>query len=240
MAAAALDLVAPPMCLACGDEAMRRLGLGERCLRRLPVSAPCPCPRCAAPLGPGASQRGCAGCEEAHPRFAATVAAGPYAGFLGELVRRAKYGRDPLLATVLGRLLVTAVERSGLADGVDGVVPVPTTRRRLRERGFHLAEALSLEVARSVGKPVRTTWLERVGEPPAQAALPRSLRREAARGTVALRAPWWRMGPPRGITGATVLLVDDVLTTGSTANACTRALLAGGAREVRLAVATRA
>ena len=239
-AAAALDLLAPPVCLACGVEESSQHGLGDACLRLLPPAPSAPCSRCAAPRGPGSDGEGRAACCRPRVRFECAVAAGPYAGFLGELVRRAKYGNDPVLAVPLRGLLVEAVAEWPARQGVSVVVPVPGTRSRVRERGFHLAELLADAVATALDVPLRDSWLARVGEPEPQAALPRSRRRLAARDTVSLREPrfpWERR--PR-LAGATALLVDDVLTTGATADACARVLLAAGASEVRVAVVARA
>src|SRR5438477_12232082 len=104
-AAAALDLVAPPACLSCSDALPARAGLCVRCLLHLRPQPRDPCPRCAAPLGPGADPSACHACETLRPRFSAAVAAGPYPRLMGELVRRAKYGRDPVLAAPLAELL---------------------------------------------------------------------------------------------------------------------------------------
>jgi len=247
---AALDVAAPPACLACSAELAPRpglpdlglpgLGLCGRCLQLVGRPWPDPCPRCAGPLGPGAPVSSCTHCARWPPRFSAAVAAGPYAGFLGELVRRAKYGRDPLLVTPLARLLRDAVITWPGREGVDAVVPVPATRQRRRERGFHAADVLASAVARALALPCRDRWLRRVGEPAPQAALPRTERRAAARGTVEVARGALRLLPPPAVAGLTVLVVDDVLTTGSTADACATALLAAGARDVRVAVATRA
>ena len=173
------------------------------------------------------------------PKFDAAVAAGPYAGFLGELIRRSKYGRDDLLAVPLRELLAASVSEWPARRGLTVVVPVPGTRSRTRERGFHLADLVAERIADELRLPLRCEWIERVGEPVPQAALPRSKRRVAARGTVALSAPRRLRAAPR-IAGQHVLIVDDVLTTGATANECARVLRTAGAASVRLAVCTRA
>lgn len=181
----------------------------------------------------------CTACAELRPRFTAAVAAAVYPGLAGELIRRAKYGRDPLLAVPLGGLLADALARWPGRAGLTAVVPVPPSRARLRERGFHLAELVAERLADDLGVPLRLRWLERVGDPLQQAALPRTERRRAARGTVRVAARAWPLPAPR-VTGESVLLVDDVLTTGATANECARVLRSAGAASVRVAVCARA
>jgi predicted amidophosphoribosyltransferase len=224
---------------------MGEFSLCARCRRLVPPPRLGPCPVCAAALGPGADPSVCRDCERLRPRFVATVAAAPYAGFVGELVRRAKYGHDPLLAVPLADLLRSALRGSPVAAGIDAVLAVPPHPGRAAERGFHLADLLASSAAEEVRAPLRLDWLVRVGDPVPQAALPRTERRQAARGTVALRAthaawarPRWTRPPDP--SGCRVLVVDDVLTTGATVNECARVLLAAGAKEVRVAVATRA
>lgn len=239
LAVAALDAVAPPSCLACDAARRVAVGLCGTCLRRAPPPHAAPCRRCAAPRGPGAEIEGCRKCAEASPRFTRAVTAGPYAGFLGELLRRAKYGPDPLLMRPLTERFREALHDWDGCLGVDLVVPVPSTRRRVRRRGFDPALLLARAAARDVGAPLSPRTLGRIGDPQPQASLPRSERRLAARGTVDCPPPCrWRFRPP--VAGRTVLLVDDVLTTCATANACTRALLAAGAKEVRVAAVLRA
>jgi len=87
--------------------------------------------------------------------------------------------------------------------------------------------------------PLCAGWLVRVGDPVPQAALARTERRRAARGTVALGSPRWPWRAPR-VAGRRVLVVDDVLTTGATANECARVLVDAGAECVRVAVCARA
>ncbi len=247
---AALDLVAPPRCLACsGDDALHA-GLCRRCLALVGGPAADPCPRCAGPLGPGAPVGACQDCAALEPAFVAAVAAAPHGGLLGELVRRAKYGRDELLAVPLATLLAEAVAAWPPARSVACVVPAPTTARRRAEHGFHLAELLAESVARRLRVPALPRALVRTGDPPPQAALHRAERRLAARGTVeppatrgvtrGLARLGLRVGADDALAGRRVLLVDDVLTTGATADACARALLRLGAADVVVAVASRA
>jgi len=243
-AGAALDLIAPPRCLACDAEDALRFGLGAGCLRLLRRVPEAPCPVCCAALGAGAPASACVPCSRLSPRFCAAIAGVAYAGLGGELVRRAKYGRDPLLSVPLAGLLVSAVDEWPPASRIDEVVSVPSTPRRRQQRGFNLAELVADPIARRCGVPFNPRRLARVGEPAPQAALTRAQRRRAAAGTVRLervsRLMRFLARGRNGMRGRSVLLVDDVLTTGATANACARALLDAGAREVLVAVATRA
>ncbi len=180
------------------------------------------------------------------PRFAAAAAGAPYTGLAAELVRRAKYGHDRLLALPLAALTRRAARGLPECAWVDDLVPVPASGRRRRERGFDLAELLADDLARVLRLPLQRHWLTRVGDPAPQASLGETERRLAACATVAYCGPRtarraFRL--PRRATsveGSRVLLVDDVLTTGATANACAAALLSAGAAWVAVVVAVRA
>src|SRR5262245_19950589 len=115
---AALDLLAPRDCLSCGGHGQERAGLCSVCERRLRPAPRDPCFGCGAPLRPGADPDACIPCAVLRPKFRGAVAVGPYAGFLGELIRRAKYGRDPVLAAPLAELLAGAVRAWSGRDGV--------------------------------------------------------------------------------------------------------------------------
>jgi ComF family protein len=110
-------------------------------------------------------------------------------------------------------------------DGAAAVVPVPLSRRRRRERGFNQAELIARAVAREARLPLRSRVLRKTREAPPQAGLSAAARRKNA-----LSA--YRARLPRSLRGKTLLLVDDVLTTGATAESAARALLAAGAGAV--------
>ncbi len=139
---------------------------------------------------------------------------------LREAIHSFKYRRRRSLAGPLGALLVEAVPER-LHD-CDAVIPVPLHTVRLRERGFNQSDLLAVPVAVALSKPVDSR-LVRARATEHQVGMDRHARETNVRGAFA----WQGSTAPRS-----VLLLDDVLTTGSTMRECARALRAGGAREV--------
>ncbi len=162
------------------------------------------------------------------------IALGAYRGDLGRLVRAAKYRPDRRLLTLIGTALGYRA-RAAFADPAPAcsVVPVPGDRSRLRRRGVDHALIVAAAVATALGpRAVLRPGLRRVRRTRPQARLSDAERRANLHGAIA-----WRSG---ALNGTTVLLVDDVLTTGATARACRAALTAAGAGRVVVAVAAQA
>ena len=233
----ALDLLWPRACHVCGGTlgGTREPWFCPPCREGLPLFADGDdlCATCGRPLGPATATGGCPDCRRLRPRFEAVRAAGAYRGGLRRLVTAFKYGRRPAFAWPLGDLLAARLAGWGpLRDGAI-LVPFPTTAAARRRRGFDPPALLAAEVARRLRLPVAEGVLVRAGEPPPQASLPRSGR---------LHAPRWTVGAarPGAVRGRVVLLVDDVLTTGATADEAARVLRAAGATRVLVAVAARA
>ncbi|WP_244495014.1 ComF family protein, partial [Bosea sp. Root483D1] len=146
-------------------------------------------------------------------------------GTARELVHRLKYGDRTELALMLGRMMAQA-GRELIAEA-DLVVPVPLHRFRLWTRRFNQAAALAATIARQSKLPCAPQALARVKRTKQQVGLTRAQRAENLQGAFKVLPA---MRPQ--IEGRRILLVDDVLTTGSTANAASRALLRGGASAV--------
>ncbi|MFZ5482477.1 MAG: ComF family protein [Myxococcota bacterium] len=145
---------------------------------------------------------------------------GPYGGPVGAMVRAGKYGGNEAVLWALGRHCAWGEQ----IEDVDVVVAVPSSPWRRLVRGMNPADLLACPVASCLGLPLMHPLVRRRSAP--QAAQTRSRRAANARGAYAAVAP---------IAGR-VLLVDDVLTTGATAQACAEELLGAGADEVRLLV----
>ncbi|MFN2322184.1 MAG: ComF family protein [Trueperaceae bacterium] len=162
------------------------------------------------------------------------IALGAYRGDLGRLVRAAKYRPDRRLLALLGTALGHRVHEAFADAAPDcSVVPVPGDRSRLRRRGLDHALLVATAVAAALGpRALLLPELRRVRSTRPQAGLSDAERSANLHGAIA-----WRQG---ALNGATVVLVDDVLTTGATARACRSALTAAGAGRVVVAVAARA
>lgn len=220
--APALDLLYPPTCLLCGAPGAGDLDLCRGCADALPWLAGA-CHLCALPLpAPDASR--CPACARRPPPWERLVAPLRYEGVVTLLVHRLKYRGRLDAARLLGRLLGRALASQGAA-APDLLVPVPLHPGRLRERGFNQSLELARPLARAWGLALRPAAVCRTRATPPQAGLGARERRAN------LRAAFAPVGP---LDGERVALIDDVVTTGSTVEAVTRALLAGGAAAVQV------
>jgi len=228
-------LVWPDTCIACGTNEPTHRGLCEACSRDLlSLTALRACPRCGSTLGPGikADLDGCWTCPETMFRFARLVRVGPYAPPLEPAIQRMKYRRRGQGTRELAALLAEAVAARCADVALDVAVPVPMHWLRRLRRGSNHSAGLAAGLARRLRIPLGRE-LVRVRNTPPQVGLPASRRAENVRRAFAVPHP-------KTIDGAGVLLVDDVMTTGATANEATRALLAAGAERVIVAVLARA
>jgi ComF family protein len=232
----ALDALFPADCGACDRPlpAGAAAALCASCLAAMrPLSGPV-CTRCGVPVVDGA--RLCPPCTRREPCFATARAAGLYltaarpgADPLAVCVQRLKYAGRRDLAPVLGALLA---ERYPFGQAVL-LVPVPLHRSRLRARGFNQAALLAQELARRRGLPVALRALVRRRQTRAQPGLDSTARRRNLADAFEVRLP-------ARVVGRSIVLVDDVLTTGATADACATALLRAGVARVDVYTVGRA
>lgn len=231
-AEAVADLVWPRVCLVCDAPFDGKAGPGSicECCRKAMLAEPDEtCPRCTSTVGPHTDlSEGCARCRGVPYRFASGVRLGPYTGPLRDAVLRMKASSGEPLAETLGRLWAARKEQL-LAAKPDVVVPVPLHWRRRWVRGYNQSESLAVGLGVGLGLKCRPRALVRVRPTPTQRAQSPTERWENVKDA-------FRPGRTAAVRGLTVLLVDDVMTTGATADAAAAALKAAGAAQVHLAV----
>ncbi|MDD6088370.1 MAG: ComF family protein [Desulfovibrionaceae bacterium] len=223
-------------CLACGEPFAVPFGgsLGERyvcqsCLSALRQKKVRRCSLCGMPLFQDCLSDVCFSCTAANPPWKRLYFTGYYEGLLREMILRGKFhGELPLL-----RFMGMALGASVPAEcSIDAVVPIPLHTRRLRSRGYNQAQILAAPVADRLRVPLKSLWLERVVNTVSQVEL-QDRQRRTGNLAGAFRAS-------SRISGRRILLIDDVMTTGTTLKEASQTLLDAGAAEVHLAVAARA
>ncbi len=230
----ALGLLYPPECALCGRPLNDDLPQGpsgflcEGCQQELGRERLKPpyCVRCGEPLPPSGIDL-CRGCALGRVPFERARSYGLYEGRLARLVRLFKYHKEPALAGALSSLLAEVVAREGLE--FEGITYVPLGRRRLRERGFNPAERLARALGKLCGKPVFPA-LRKARETVPQEALSRRERLLNLRGSFA---------PLGRARCESVLLVDDVYTTGATVRECASVLREAGYERVFVVTVAR-
>ena len=230
-------LLFPDSCRICQRpvESFSTVPICEDCFGSIRPYEGLECDRCGLFLQGSAPLHGtslCGLCRRGTFSFEQARSFASYEGALRDLIQRFKYDGFRPLARPLGKCLAEAVGRLG-EDGWDLVVPVPLHSRRQRERGFNQAELLAARLSRLCGIPLGTKDCVRVRETRPQTGLRAAERRKNVAGA-------FHVPNPRRIRSRRVLLVDDVLTTGATADACARALLLAGAKAVWVATLARA
>ena len=231
----ALDLLLPPQCLTCEAPVAAHGLFCATCFTAVTlIGDPC-CTRCGLPFA-SAAQGGrdgtCDACRAAPPRFAHARAALRYDAAARKLILPMKHADRGELAALLAPFLLRA--GAPLLDAAEVLVPVPLHRWRLFARRYNQAALLARALGRLAHRPVLPDALRRLRPTASLGGKSAAERAAELAGAFAVRAS----RVPR-IAGRRVLLIDDVLTSGATANACAEALLAAGARSVDVLAAAR-
>jgi ComF family protein len=228
-------LLLAPQCAACQEVLERPLSspVCPACWRAVPAITPPWCVRCGDALPSWrASLPLCPRCRRRGSGFLIARSAGRYDGSLRLIVHAFKYDGRRALAAPLAALMRTA--GADLLAGADAVIPVPLHPWRAVRRGFNQAD----DLARHLGPPVwRVLRRRRAG--PAQAGLPAAQRHGNVRAAFALNPLALAVRPAR-LRNRSVVLVDDVMTTGATLEACGRLLAGAGVRSVAALTVARA
>ena len=229
---ATAGLLFPPVCVVCRrglTHAFESILLCPLCRTQLSEARPC-CQRCARPLPVGAGiRRHCSACRKSRFRFDGTTAVGTYGGLLRETVIRMKQETNDSLALSIGQLLAQRQQQHAKPDLI---APVPMHWLRRLTRGVNCPEVLGEVLGSRLGVPVTGDLLYCRRKARKQGILLPSERRANVRGAYAASRGY-------DIKGAQILLVDDVMTTGSTAHEIARVLVRAGAARVSVAVVAR-
>jgi ComF family protein len=227
-----VDVALPPLCVAC-REPVAGTGLCAACWAKLSFIAPPYCERLGIPFpydpGPGILSMEALADPPAYGRARAAVR---YDDIARPLVHALKYGDRLDLAPTMGQWMAHAGRE--IVAGADAIVPVPLHWRRQWARRFNQSALLGEVVAKASGVPVAYGALKRVKATPQQVGLSQAERAANVQG--AFRVP---ANGKAEVMGRKLLLIDDVLTSGATVDACARALLRAGATSVDVLVFAR-
>lgn len=230
---AASDLLWPRRCYLCAGQLAEEPNpdcFCPACLAAITTDPHQTCPRCATTVGPHTDTTdGCPRCRAEKFAFDTAVRLGPYDGPLREAILRAKESEG--VAETLGRVWALARGEQLSALRADVVVPVPLHWRRRWDRGFNQSEAVARGLAAVLGLPLLPFAVRRVRATPKQVGTSRA---ERLRNVDGAFAP--ARFPAQRLTDLRVLLIDDVLTTGATASAASRAVRQAGAAQVAVGV----
>jgi ComF family protein len=233
---AALNLFYPPVCQICGEERGTAAEgyIGPACRGRVKfVTAPY-CERCGLPFEGEISQPfQCANCQEVTLYFRSARSAVVADGLMLDVIHRYKYSRSLWFEPFLAGLLIDSAAPALAAEAWDFIVPVPLFPVKKREREFNQAERLAARLGRAMKIPVNARLLRRVKPTMTQTRLTRQQRAENVHGAFAFCGG-------KKLAGEKIVLLDDVLTTGATTNACARALRRAGAGEICVWTVARA
>lgn len=213
----------PGSCLLCSDDAGESI-ICPRCQSDLPaLPTDRLCPRCALPTTHGEH---CGSCLQDPPHYTRAIAVWAYEFPADRLVHALKYQHRLVVASWLGACLAERLTAAGQI-----LLPMPLHAERLRERGFNQAGEIARSIARRLSLPYRPDFLQRQRPTRPQAELPPGERQRNVRGAFSCSGD---------LSGCHVVLVDDVMTTGASANECARILRLHGASEITLLIAARA
>lgn len=190
------------------------------------------CKVCAKAVAENEGEYLCEECGEHPPAYDRAACALRFEGRAREIILDFKFNRHLWLTDDFVDWLEAAVRARFVVSAIDVVVPMPATLFNRWDRGYNQTELLARKLAARIDRRLETGALARRGRPKRQSTLSEAERRENVKGTFAVRHPEW-------VRGRTVLLVDDILTTGSTMSAAAAALKAAGASRVLAATLAR-
>lgn len=217
----------PPQCPCCerfSEEGKQ--GFCSNCLSQIRWIEPPFCSICGIPfISREVETHPCGACVTHRKYFTIARALGAFEGSFQEAIHRWKYEGKTYLTPFFADWMAEGLNRHWEFGSLDLLIPVPLHTRRLRERGFNQALLLVRELSRRTGIPYRKSILQKKKSTIPQVNLSGAEREKELRGT-------FRVIGKEELSGLSVLLIDDVYTTGATVNECSKVLLRGGAKKV--------
>ncbi|WP_395394820.1 double zinc ribbon domain-containing protein [Novosphingobium sp. BL-8A] len=227
-----IDLVFPPRCPLCGAAIAAQNGLCPGCWGTLAIPGDPSCGTCSRPFADGIIDGSiCAPCLAEPPRHDGIAAATLYNASSRKLILALKHGNRLALADMMGAFMAARLPQ---IDEDWLIAPVPLHRWRIWHRGYNQAAELARVIARRRGARLAVDLLERRKATPSLGGLGRKARRRALSGAIGIP-----LRKRAGVKGARIVLVDDVLTSGATSEACVSALKRAGAERVVIACFAR-
>ncbi len=211
-----LDWIYPPKCGGCGEPGKTWCDACQKSILKISGKI---CDLCGYPIR---DNQVCQGCNKYDPHFDAIRSWAVYSGSVKEAIHSLKYQNNLSLGEVFSHSLAGLVKKAGWK--VDAVIPVPLSKARMKQRGYNQAWLLGYPVALQLQVPIDTSSVQRTKNTESQVHLnpeERAVNLKDAFGSTKMR---WK--------DKNVLLIDDVITTGSTINECARALKFSGVKEV--------
>jgi len=229
------DVIFPPQCLACAE----RVDLSPSqlfcvsCWMKVKFIEGSLCTVCGLPfLNSAAKSHVCGSCLEKKPFFALARGVVSFETVIMEVVHKFKYGRDLSLGEALGSLFAEFSFSDMTFSDYKMIIPVPLHKQKLRERGFNQALLLAKKIGKKYSLPVNFSLLKRHKFTLTQTGLNRREREENIKGA-------FSVVDRKAVVGESLILIDDVFTTGATVNECARTLLKAGARKVAVLTLAR-
>lgn len=218
------NIILPPRCGLCGGAVQTNHALCGTCWEQLVIINPPQCGICAEPL-PQNIEDGqiCAACIATPPNYDQHLTMFDYHSSVRKLITRYKFYNGLYLRPLMLQWMLQKI--SPLADDIDMVIPVPLHWRRIIKRTYHHTALLAKPIAKDIGAEYAPNLLKRVKHTPPQVGLTRKRRQKNMIG--AFKTP-----KPNLLKNQTILLIDDVMTTGATIESCSKILRKAGADRV--------
>lgn len=227
-AEAIIDAICPNWCELCGVGLAGGDCLCSDCMIALRgATGQDYCTRCGESLPPYGAADPCSNCPPHTPAYDRVIRVAKYEGAWRSLIRRLKFGRQRRLLSLMSAQLAGAIQRSDLYESIDAITWTPTCWQHRAIRPFHAAEHLAIQTAKRCNIPAAPLLGRKYG--------PHQTGKSATARVNNVRGKFYLLRGCR-LFGARICLIDDVLTTGSTAGQCARTLKHSGASEVIVAV----